>query len=65
MQHGRSAEPAAEVRGGLVRALRLSDERDAGKWIVRKSNIERHKARIVKLKISPERTKMTGKQVSC
>lgn len=39
--------------------LRLSDERYAGKWIVRKGNIEQHKVRIVKLKNSPERAKMT------
>lgn len=40
----------------------LSDERYAGKWIVKKSNIDEHKVRIVKLKINPERKKMTKKQ---
>lgn len=42
--------------------MRLPNEREAGKWIVRKSNIEQHKVRVVKLKISPERAKMTEKQ---
>lgn len=47
-------------------ALRLSDERYAGKWIVRKSNTEQHKVRMVKLKVNLERTKMTATQkVTC
>lgn len=61
---------AAGVRGGLVRVKDGehwgSAERCAGKWIVRKSSTEQHKAMTVKLKSSPEEWKMAEEQkVSC